>query len=71
MATNAEGKLTTLPVPTLSGYVFSGWYTEDGVQVTADTVFTADNTVTAQWTYVPPYTPPTGGNTGNTATPAL
>lgn len=66
VATNAAGKLTTLPVPTLSGYVFSGWYTEDGVQVTADTVFTADTTVTAQWTYVPPYTPPTGGNTGNT-----
>ena len=66
VATNAAGKLTTLPVPTLSGYVFSGWYTEAGVQVTADTVFTADTTVTAQWTYVPPYTPPTGGNTGNT-----
>lgn len=63
---NAEGKLTTLPVPVLSGYVFSGWYTEDGVQVTTDTVFSADTTVYASWTYVPPYTPPTGGNTGNT-----
>lgn len=64
--TNAAGKLDTLPVPTLSGYVFSGWYTEDGVQVTTDTVFSADTTVYASWTYVPPYTPPTGGNTGNT-----
>lgn len=68
VATNAEGKLTTLPVPVLSGYVFSGWYTEAGVQVTADTVFTADTTVTAQWTYVPPYTPPTTGGTGGTTT---
>ena len=66
VATNAAGKLDTLPVPTLSGYVFNGWYTEAGAQVTTDTVFTADTTVTAQWTYVPPYTPPTGGNTGNT-----
>lgn len=66
METNADGKLTTLPVPVLSGYVFSGWYTEDGVQVTTDTVFSADTTVYASWTYVPPYTPPTGGNTGNT-----
>ena len=68
VAINAEGKLTTLPVPVLSGYVFSGWYTEAGVQVTADTVFTADTTVTAQWTYVPPYTPPTTGGTGGTTT---
>ena len=66
VATNAEGKLTTLPVPVLSGYVFSGWYTEAGVQVTADTEFTADTTVYAQWTYVPPYTPPTSGSTGTT-----
>lgn len=63
VATNAAGKLDTLPVPTLSGYVFNGWYTEAGAQVTTDTVFTADTTVTAQWTYVPPYTPPTTGGT--------
>ena len=65
---NAEGKLTTLPVPVLSGYVFGGWYTEDGVQVTTDTVFSADTTVYASWSYVPPYTPPTDGNTGNSST---
>ncbi|MBE6973295.1 MAG: hypothetical protein E7440_05365, partial [Ruminococcaceae bacterium] len=51
--TNAEGKLTTLPVPTRSGrYTFKGWYTaaSGGNEITTSTVFNADTTIYAQWT---------------------
>ncbi len=52
--TDADGKLSTLPVPTYDGYVFDGWYicTKDGTEtkVDASTVFSADTTVTAKWT---------------------
>ncbi len=51
---NADGKLDTLPTPTYSGvgvYVFEGWFTSavDGEKITADTVFTENTTVYAQW----------------------
>lgn len=51
--TEANGKLSSLPTPTRDGYTFTGWYTatEGGVQITTDTVFTADTTVYAQWTF--------------------
>ena len=52
--TNAEGKLTSLPTPTHSGcYSFKGWYdaASGGTKVTIDTVFNADTTIYAQWTY--------------------
>lgn len=43
-----------LPVPTLDGYTFAGWFTEatGGSQVTASTVYTTadDSTVYAKWT---------------------
>ena len=58
--TNDEGKLTSLPTPTRSGsYSFKGWYTEasGGSQITTDTIFAADTTIYAQWTY-------TGGSGG-------
>lgn len=55
--TDADGKLTVLPTPVNGeGYTFDGWYTEPvgGSLVTADTVFTADTTVYAHWTYTAP-----------------
>ena len=50
--TGADGKLLSLPIPTRSGYTFNGWYTSGGIRVTTDTVFTADTTIYAQWTYI-------------------
>ena len=58
--TGADGKLTSLPTPARSGsYSFKGWYTaaSGGTKVTTATVFTADTTIYAQWTY-------TGGGGG-------
>lgn len=52
--TDIYGKLTALPAPTRSGsYRFDGWFTEKdgGTAVTTDTVFTANATVYAHWTY--------------------
>ncbi len=51
--TNAEGKLSSLPVPVRSDYTFKGWFTAatGGTQITVDTVFDADVTVYAQWSY--------------------
>ena len=42
----------TLPVPTRSGCVFSGWYTSNGTKVTENTVFTSTSNMTlkARWT---------------------
>ena len=52
--TNTEGKLTAMPGdPTRSGYTFNGWYdaATGGNEVDANTVFTGDTTIYAQWTY--------------------
>ena len=40
-----------LPVAIKDGYTFAGWYSADGKQVTAETVYetAADSTVTAKW----------------------
>lgn len=54
-ATNANGKLTSLPTPAIAGrYAFNGWYTAaiGGTQVTLDTVYTENTTIFAQWTYI-------------------
>ena len=54
MVTNTDGTLESLPTPTRGGsYRFAGWYTEKsgGTRITTDTVFTADTTVYAHWTY--------------------
>ena len=53
MTTNENGKLTSLPSATRSNYIFNGWYTTKtgGEQITIDTVFNADTTVYAQWSY--------------------
>lgn len=47
--TGADGKLASLPTPTRAGYVFGGWFTTDGTQVTTSTVFTRNTTVYARW----------------------
>ena len=50
--TGADGRLTSLPTPTQSGYKFDGWFTAKtgGDKVTTDTVFSASTTVYAHWT---------------------
>lgn len=50
--TSRDGKITNLPTPTRTGYTFDGWFTEryDGEEITAETIFTQDTTVYAQWT---------------------
>ena len=52
--TTTNQKLTSLPSASRSGsYSFNGWYTEKngGTKVTTDTVFSANTTVCAHWTY--------------------
>ena len=50
--TTGDGwKLTgALPVPTRDGHTFAGWFTADGGEVTADTVFNGNITIYAHWT---------------------
>lgn len=52
MTTGTNGKLANLPTPTRDGYTFKGWFNKasSGEQITADTIFTSDATVYAQWT---------------------
>ena len=53
--TTTNRKLTSLPSASRSGsYSFDGWYTEKsgGTKVTTDTVFSANTTVYAHWTYI-------------------
>lgn len=60
--TGSDGRLASLPTPTRDGrYAFDGWYTKKtgGTKVTTETVFRADTTVYAHWTY-------TGGFGGGT-----
>lgn len=47
--TGTDGRLSSLPTPTRSGYTFTGWYLPNGTRVTTDTVFTESVTVTAGW----------------------
>ncbi len=52
--TTTDQKLTSLPSASRSGsYSFDGWYTEKsgGTKITTDTVFSANTTVYAHWTY--------------------
>ena len=52
VTTDANGKLSSLPMPTRSGYTFNGWFTavSGGEKITTDYVFTSDTTVYAHWT---------------------
>ena len=58
--TNPDGKLSTLPTPSRSGYSFTGWYTaaSGGTQVTTTTVFTENTTIYALWQQNTPTNPP-------------
>ena len=42
-------KAGILPTPTRTGYIFKGWFTAGGTEVTKDTVITGDITVSAHW----------------------
>lgn len=51
MQAYSETSLGTLPIPSMSGYVFEGWFTKDGAQVINSTKFTEakDITLYAKW----------------------
>lgn len=51
LTTGTNGKLSNLPSAYRSGFTFNGWYTNDGIRVTTDTIFDADTTVYAHWSY--------------------
>ena len=65
--TGNNGKLTSLPTASRSGYRFNGWYTAKigGTAITNNTVFTADTTVYAHWTKKT-----TTGSSGSGSAPA-
>ncbi len=52
--TTTNQKLTSLPSASRSKHSFDGWYTEKsgGTKITTDTVFHANTTVYAHWTYI-------------------
>ncbi len=52
LTTGTDGKLSSLPIPTRSGYSFSGWYLADGTRVTTNTVFATSTMIYARWTYI-------------------
>ena len=59
--TTTNQKLPSLPSASRSGsYSFDGWYTKKsgGTKITTDTVFSANTTVYAHWTYTGGYNPP-------------
>ena len=59
--TTTNQKLPSLPSASRSGsYSFDGWYTEKsgGTKITTDTVFSANTTVYAHWTYTGGYYSP-------------
>ena len=58
--TTTNQKLSSLPSASRSKHSFDGWYTEKngGTKVTTDTVFSANTTVYAHWTYTGGYYPP-------------
>lgn len=72
-ATTSGGKLESLPDASRTGYIFTGWYTENGELVTVDTVFTKDTTLYAGWRFIPVYVPdippynPGGSSSGSTS----
>jgi len=50
-STTSSGKLSQLPTPTMSGYTFEGWHTDEleGDKITLSTEFGADTTIYAHW----------------------
>ena len=51
--------LGELPVLSREGWIFLGWYTEDGQQVTAETVITSNMQLQPKWEEIPVETEPT------------
>lgn len=49
--TTVEGKLSSLPTPTRTGFIFLGWFTaaNGGSAITTDKEYTGNATVYAQW----------------------
>ena len=52
--TTTNQKLSSLPSASQGKHSFDGWYTEKsgGIKITTDTVFSANTTVYAHWTYI-------------------
>jgi uncharacterized repeat protein (TIGR02543 family) len=72
--TKADGTLSSQPQPLRDGYDFVGWFTSatGGTQIGADTVFTADTTIYAQWSVTTAPSTPTATATATlteTSTP--
>ena len=65
--TGVDGKLTSLPIPTRSGYNFQGWFTaaSGGSKIATTTLFVADGTVYAQWASAGSSSIPSDGNSSN------
>lgn len=61
MVTGTDGKLSHLPVPTRSGYLFEGWFTaaQGGTEIKRQYTFGANKTVYARWSRV------SGGHSGS------
>ena len=61
--TGEDGRLSSLPAPTRSGYTFGGWFTaaEGGERVSASRVYDENTTLYAHWTK---NTTPSGGGSG-------
>ena len=55
-----EGQtLGDMPVPSMDGHIFLGWFTESGEEVTAETVPVGDMTLYPKWEEIPVETEPT------------
>ena len=52
MQAYSETSLGNLPIPSMSGHIFEGWFTKDGTEVTEKTTFNVakDITLYAKWT---------------------
>jgi len=69
--TGTDGKLSSLPTPTQTSYTFDGWFTaaSGGTAISTSTVFTANTTIFAHWTYSGgSYS---GGSTPSTGVPVI
>ena len=51
LTTGTNGRLSSLPIPTRTGYTFDGWYTSStgGTKVTTSYAFTGNATIYAHW----------------------
>ncbi|MCL2690485.1 MAG: InlB B-repeat-containing protein, partial [Chitinispirillia bacterium] len=70
--TGTDGRLSSLPAPTRSGFTFNGWFTAatGGTAVTTNTVFSSNQTIFAQWTSAIQFTITYNVNGGTGTAPA-